>query len=135
MPKQHENNPAVNTPTPGQLHQISAEIGGLKKAVEIMTDMWQRQEENASAGRKALHEKFEMFRQEIGLDVSSLSLRLDRLTDKVVVIEPSVKGFNDEKLRAEGAKRHGKALIAALSAAAAVIGWAAHELIGRFFPH
>jgi hypothetical protein len=121
-------------PTPGQLHQISAEIGGLKKAVEMMTDMWTRQEETASAGRKALHDKFEMFRWEITNQVASLGLRVDRMSDQINIVEPSVKNFNDERLRAEGAKRLGKMLIAALTAVAGVLGWGAHELIARLFP-
>lgn len=122
-------------PTPGQLHQISAEIGGLKAAVEIMTDMWQRQEETASAGRKALHEKFELFRWEITNQVASLGLRVDRMADQISLVEPSVKSFNDEKLRAEGAKRLGARLWTAIVAAAGALGWGAHELIGRLWPH
>lgn len=119
----------------GDLHQISAEIGALKKSVEIMTDMWSRQEDNATAGRKALHEKFELFRQQIGLDVASLSMRVDRLTDKVMVIEPSVKVFNDEQLRVEGGKRLGARLLLMVTTAAGLTGWAAHELIGYLFKH
>jgi hypothetical protein len=119
----------------GDLHEISAEIGALKKAVEIMTDMWSRQEETASAGRRSLHDKFELFRQQIGLDVASLSMRVDRLTDQVKVIEPSVTSFNNEKLRDEGAKRLGAKLVAAMVATAGVVGWAAHELIGYLFKH
>lgn len=120
----------------GQLHEISAEIGGLKRSVEIMTELWKSQEATASAGRRALHEKFDQFRQEVGLDISALSLRVDRLTDKVVAVEPSVTSFKqesdafkDERLRQEGAKRLGVKLYAALMAAAGAIGWAAHEII------
>jgi archaellum component FlaC len=121
----------------GDLHEISAEIGGLKKAVEMMTSQWQRQEETATAGRKALHDKVEMVRQELGIEVSGLGLRVDRLTDKVTLIEPSVvklkedvKEFEDEKLRDEGAKRLGKYLWLAMTAAAGVVGFGIHELIG-----
>lgn len=114
----------------GDLHQISAEIGGLKKAVEIMTDMWKTQETQASAGRKALHDKFELFRQEVGIELSSLALRVDRLTDQVKLYEPSVTSFKEEKLREEGAKRLGLKLWAAMMAVAGTIGWGLHELIG-----
>ncbi len=115
--------------TEGGIHQISAEIGALKKSVEMMTELWRRQEESATAGRKSLHEKFEALRNQVGLDVAGLSIRVDRLTDKVVLIEPSVRGFSDEKLRNEGAKRLGAKLYAALVIGAGLMGWGANELI------
>lgn len=114
----------------GQVHQISAEIGALKKAVELMTEMWKTQEASASAGRRALHDKFELIKDEVGLQVAGLSLRVDRLTDKVSLIEPSVTNFKEEKLRDEGAKRLGVKLYAALVAGASLLGWGAHELVG-----
>src|SRR4051794_20697908 len=94
----------------GELHEISAEIGALKKAVEIMTDMWSRQEETATAGRRALHEKFEAFRADVGLQIAGLSRRVDRLVDTMKDVEPAVQSFKDEKLRDEGAKRLGARL-------------------------
>lgn len=121
----------------GDLHEVSVEIGGLKKAVEMMMAMWERQEEAATAGRKALHEKVEMVRQELGVQVAGLSLRVDRLSDHFATVEPSVnslqtsvKVFEDEKLRREGEKRLGKFLIAALTTTAGLIGAGVHELIG-----
>jgi len=121
----------------GEVHQISLKLGQLSQAVEMMTTMWQRQEELATAGRKALHEKVEAVRQELGIQVAGLSLRVDRLTDQVKIIEPSVtalkddvKEFEDEKLRDEGAKRQRTGMITALTAVAGGIGWGLHELIG-----
>jgi hypothetical protein len=119
----------------GQIHQISSELGALRAAVELMTDLWKTQEASATAGRKALHDKFENFKDAVGLQIAGLSLRVDRLTDQVTVIQPSVKGFNDDKLRAEGAKHLGKLLIAGMTAAAGMVGWGVHEFIGRFWPH
>jgi ferritin-like metal-binding protein YciE len=131
MPKQHENDPKM-TSSP-EFHQITLMVGGLKQAVETMTDMWKEQEVNASAGRRALHEKFEMFRQETTNQITTLSIRLDRIVDTMKDIEPAVKSFRDEKLREEGAKRLGGKLIAALMAAAGGIGWGLHELIGWLY--
>lgn len=117
----------------GDLHQISSEIGGLKTAVELMMDLWKTQEASAAAGRKVLHDKFEVFRQEVGIDISVLSMRMDRLTDQVKMVEPSVKAFNDEQLRQEGAKRLGAKLWALMMLAAGLAGWGIHEAIGWFF--
>lgn len=113
----------------GQIHQISSELGGLKKAVEIMTDLWKTQEASASAGRKTLHDKFEMFKDEMGLQVAGLSLRVDRLTDQVTKIEPSVSAFNNEKLRDEGARRVGRRWWYWILTAAGFGGWGIHEII------
>jgi hypothetical protein len=134
MPRQHENDPRMN---PGDVHQISMQLGELRKAVEFMTDMWKRQEENATLGRKALHEKVEMVRQEIGLQVTGLSLRVDRVADQMTTLEPlvntlktDIRDFEDEAMREEGAKRLGRYLIAGMSAVAGGIGWGLHEFLG-----
>lgn len=118
----------------GQLHQISAEIGGLKRSVDLMTDLWKTQDASATAGRQRLHEKFDAFRDAVGIDISALSLRVDRLTDKVTAVEPSVSAFKEEKLRQEGAQRFGAKIYAAMVLAAGVIGWGAHELIVWLYP-
>ena len=120
----------MNRSERGELHEISAEIGGLKKAVEFMTDMWKSQEATATAGRKALHEKFEHFRDDVGLQISGLSLRVDRMVDTMTKIEPAVKKYEDEKLRQEGAKKLGATLWAAAMAIAGAVGWGLSELIG-----
>ena len=137
MPRQHENDPNVNR---GDVHQISMKLGQLSQAVEMMTDMWRRQEEIATAGRRALHDKVEIIRQELGVQVAGLSLRVDRLTDQVKIIEPTVTALKDdvevfehEKLRQEGAKRLGKVLIGALGVVAGGVGWGVHELVGYLF--
>lgn len=108
----------------GQLHQISAEIGGLTKAVDIMMKQWERQEESASAGRRALHEKFEAFKTDVGLQIAGLSLRVDRLTDQI----------KREEILVEGEKRLGKKIWVALMAVAGVTGWGINELITWLHP-
>lgn len=134
MPRQHENDPNMNR---GDVHQISMKLGQLSQAVEMMTTMWQRQEEVATAGRKALHEKVEMVRQELGVQVAGLSLRVDRLADQVKTIEPTVvtlkdgiREYEDEQMRAEGAQKFKKWLIGGLTGIAGTIGWGLHEFIG-----
>lgn len=115
----------------GQVHQISAEIGGLKMAVETMTRLWQSQENAASEGRRQVHIKIDTLKDE----VRTLTSRVNQMSTDISDIKPDVEGFNAEKLRTEGAKRLGAKLVAALVATAGVIGWAVHEIIGRWFPH
>lgn len=119
-----------------EFHQITLMVGGLKQAVESMSDQWKRQEESAVAGRRALHEKFETFRDDVVLQISGLNLRLDRVVDTMSKIEPAVKKYEEEKLREEGAKtqnaRIGKLVVAVMGAIGTGIGWGLHELIGWF---
>lgn len=142
MPRQHENDPSMSDiAVHRQLASLQTSVTHLADTLKQMTSQWARQEETASAGRKALHEKFEHFRGEVGVQMAGLSLRVDRLVDSMqdmdktmTKIEPAVKKYEDEKLRQEGAKRLGKGLIAAMTAAAGGIGWGLHELIGYLKP-
>jgi hypothetical protein len=114
----------------GEIHQMSLLVGGLKNAVETMTRLWQSQEVAATEGRRQLHLKFDSLKDE----VRTLTGRVDQMGKDIALIEPSVKGFNDEKLRDEGAKRLGKTIIAiggtAITAVAGAVGYGIHELIG-----
>lgn len=128
MPKQHENDPRMtNSP---EFHQITLMVGGLKSSVESMTDQWRQQEANTTESRRRLHEKFELFREEVRSKMDTLSNRVNRLAEQVTLIEPSVTVFKEEKLRTEGAKRLGGWLMGGITAVAGGIGWGLHELIG-----
>ena len=117
----------------GGIHQMSMELGGLKQAVETLTKVWAEQDRAATEGRRKLHDKFETFREEVREKMTTMAGRVDKLSDKVNMIEPSVKGFNDEKLREEGSKRLGKMLVGAIGVAMGGIGWGVHEFVGWFF--
>lgn len=127
---------------PGELHQISAEIGGLKKSVDMLTQMWSRNDEQATMGRRSLHEKFEALKTDVGIQIAGLSLRMDRLTDKVTMLEPSVTTFKDrirsddnDKLIEEGARKFRMKLGAVIMAGAGTVGFLVHELLSYIKPH
>lgn len=113
-----------------QLASLQTSVEHLTAAMTSMATQWASQDAAAAVGRKSLHEKFEAFRNDVGLQVAGLSLRVDRMVDTMTKIEPAVKNYEDEKLRREGAKKLGGALIAALTAVAGTIGWGLHEFIG-----
>lgn len=46
----------------GGLHEVSRIIGGLQKAVEVLTTSWQEQDRRAAEGRAKLYEKFDEMR-------------------------------------------------------------------------
>lgn len=109
------------------LLKMSGEIGGLKSTVESISSQWARQETAASDGRARLHAKVEAVQS----SVTTLSGRVDNLSEKVTLIEPSVKAYEKETLREEGAKRLGLKLWAALMAATGLLGWALHGVASQ----
>jgi len=68
-----------------------------------------------------------LVRQESGIQIAGLGIRVDRLSDQVKLVEPSIQAFKDEKLRKEGAERLGVRLYTAMIAAAGLVGWGLHE--------
>lgn len=103
--------------------EVARIIGQLENAVTNLTNTWQHQDANASAGRAEIHRKID----EVIKDVLRLTARVDALSKNVTIIEPSIKEFNDEKLRDEGAKKLGKWLWGILLTTAGFIGYGIHE--------
>lgn len=111
---------------------IARTIGRLESTIVNLTETWQRQELQASQGRIEIHRKID----EAIKDLLRLTARVDALSRNVTIIEPSIKEFNDEKLRDEGAKSLGKYLWAIFLTTAGGIGYGIHEAIGIFMrPH
>ena len=121
------------TSTPQELHEMSRVVGGLQNAVETMTTMWATQDAAATQGRRVLHDKLEAIREEMMAKVSTLTYRVDSMGVQINLIEPSVKAFNDETLRQEGAKRLGKWVIGGMTTVAGMVGWGVHEFVGYIF--
>lgn len=112
--------------------EVARIIGQLENAVTSLTDTWQRQDARACAAIVDMHRKID----EAIKDVINLTARVDALSRNVTIIEPSIKEFNDEKLRDEGAKKLGRWLWGILLTTAGGIGYALHEAIGIFMrPH
>jgi hypothetical protein len=130
MPKQHENDPKMNEiMIHRQLASLQTSVEHLTDAMKSMSSQWATQESSAASGRRALHEKFEHFRDEVGLQISGLSLRVDRVVDSVKAmdvtmtkVKPAVEKYEAEKMREEGARRLGAKLVTALTAASGVMG-------------
>lgn len=108
--------------------EVARIIGQLESAVTNLTNTWQRQEASAVAGRLELHRKID----EAIKDLLKLTERVNSLSKNVTIIEPSIKEFNDEKLRDEGAKKLGKWLWGILLTTAGFIGYGIHEAVGIY---
>lgn len=108
--------------------EVARIIGQLENAVTNLTITWQRQEERANVGRAELHRKID----EAIIDLLRLTERVNTLSQHVTVIQPSIKEFNDEKMRDEGAKSLGRWLWGILLTTAGFIGYGIHEAIGIY---
>jgi hypothetical protein len=102
----------------GAIHQVSAEIGGLKAAVEMMTTTWQAQEKSATDGRRALHDKFEA----LSKDVIRLTAEVENVSKELGVIKPSIDSFKTARDRQDGAQRMGKLIWVAFVGLAGAAG-------------
>lgn len=105
---------------------LTGKVAGLAAVVDSMTRQWARQEDGASNGRSVIHTKIDSMRD----DVTDLGNRLGNLEKAVAIVEPSLKVFNEEKLRDEGARRLGRWLWAGFLTAAGGLGYALHEALG-----
>lgn len=104
--------------TDGAIHQVSADIGGLKKSVEILTSTWQQQEQAATEGRRTLHTKFDDVRNE----VTKLAGRVDQMSADMAEIKPAIDTFKSARERQLGAQWMGKLIWVAFIGIAGAIG-------------
>lgn len=111
--------------TDGAIHQVSAEIGGLKAAVEMMTTTWQAQEKSASEGRRSLHDKFEKVSQ----DVIRLTAEVENVSKDLAIIKPAIDTFKSARDRQDGAQWMGKLIWVAFIGLAGAAGAVIAELL------
>lgn len=111
--------------TGGEIHQVSAELGALRKAVEMMTDIWQAQEKSASDGRRALHDKFDA----VSRDVIRLTAEVENVSKDLGVIKPAIDAFKTARDRQDGAQRMGKLIWVAFIGIAGTIGGVIVEML------
>lgn len=116
--------------TGGEIHQVSAELGALKKAVEMMTATWRDQERAATDGRRALHQKFDKLKEEM----TETKDRVGQMTNEMAEIKPAIKRFEAQRQRAEGASSAIKVIWAAIVVFATGLGYVGHELLIYFWP-
>lgn len=97
---------------------MSAEIGGLKAAVEMMTATWQAQEKSATEGRRALHDKFDAMSK----DVIRLTAEVENVSKDLTVIKPAIDSFKTARDRQDGAQWMGKLVWVAFIGIAGTVG-------------
>lgn len=114
-----------------RIHEMSRAVGGLEATVKNLTDTWQRQDEEATEGRRRLHAKFDT----LMTTVQGLSFRVDGLTTELAHIKPAVIVSDQERHQAIGSKKTiamiWSGIIAFIGGTAAIIVELIHQLWGK----
>lgn len=113
-------------------NEENAELIALRSAVETMTRVWQVQDRAANEGRRKLYDKFDLFREEVREKMSAMASQVNDMAKQMAEIQPSIKEYNAEKLRDEGASGMKKYIAGFVLTGAGGVGWAVHELITWF---
>jgi vacuolar-type H+-ATPase subunit I/STV1 len=116
----------VNEP----VHEMSRAIGKLEAIVKALTDTWQRQDDEATEGRRVLHSKMD----ELSRQQAALSVKVEQQTKQLAEIEPAIKRFEEQRQRQEGAASLFKILWMGVVAFATGLGYAGHELLTYLWP-
>lgn len=112
------------------VHEMSRAIGKLEAIVKALTETWQRQDDEATEGRRVLHNKMDELRQQQAV----LTTKLEQQTKQLSEIEPAIKRFEAQRQRQEGAASLFKVLWLGVVAFATGLGYAGHELLSYLFP-
>ena len=116
--------------------QIVRALGDLEGTVRSMSKQWAAQEEGATAGRRALYEKFEGMSSQMG----KVSSKLDGVVQDVAEMKndintnvmPTIDEYKAEVARKIGALAVGKLFWTLMVALASAIGFAIHEVLLYF---
>jgi chromosome segregation ATPase len=110
--------------------ETSRAIGSLESTVQHLTETWQRQDSDATEGRRRLHQKID----ELTAQQAALAATVRQQTAELAEIKPAIKRFEQQRQRQEGAASLFKVLWLGVVAFATGLGYAAHELLQYIFP-
>lgn len=121
----------------GAIHQMSAAIGGLQADVRNLKDsidglnrIWGDREEAATAGRRVVHEKVDLLRN----DFIHLSAEVENVSVDIAEIKPAIEEFKGARQRQIGARHLGKFIWGLFLSAAGAAGYAIGEWLHLFWP-
>lgn len=112
------------------VHEMSRAIGGLEASVKSLTDTWQRQDRDATEGRRALHKKVD----ELKSQQTVLTQQVAQQAKELAEVAPAIARFEAQRQRVEGARSAVKVVWLGVVAFATGLGYAGHELLIYFWP-
>lgn len=105
-------------------------IASLDATVKHLTTTWQKQDTEATEGRRRLHEKID----ELKSSQEGFAATVRQQTAELAEIKPAIKRFEADRQRQEGAASLFKVLWLGVVAFATGLGYAGHELLQYLFP-
>jgi uncharacterized protein YlxW (UPF0749 family) len=112
------------------VHDMSRALGKVEAIVAALTETWQRQDDEATEGRRLLHAKMDELKQQQAV----LATKVEQQTQKLAEVEPAIRRFEAERQRQEGAASLFKVLWLGVVAFATGLGYIGHELLQYVFP-
>lgn len=116
------------------MDETSKEIGRLGGIIEGLRLQWETQDEEATQGRRVLHQAVESLR----IEQATTNTKLEQLQKEMAKVKKPVEDYMADKNRLDGMKRMGGWLWAGLIPFIAAFGWIANELAHAFIskpPH
>lgn len=113
-----------------ELNELNRMVGRLQSSVETLTATWQRQDSEASEGRRRLHAKID----EMKSQQEAMAATVEQQTAEIAELKPAIKRFEAERLREQGARSLAKLIWGGVLAFATGLGYLAHELLIFFWP-
>lgn len=112
------------------IHDMSRALGKVEAIISALTETWQRQDDEATEGRRLLHAKMD----ELTKQQAILTTKVEQQTEQLSEVKPAIKRFEEQRQRQEGAASLFKVLWLGVVAFATGLGYAGHELLTYLFP-
>lgn len=113
-----------------QIIEFSSKIGGLLATVTNLNQNWERNDRDATEGRRVLHGKVDALVSEVG----RLSARVDHMSGELAAIKPQVATFDQQHQREIGSRKTLAAIWGVLFALAGAAGAVGVKLLEMFWP-
>lgn len=105
-------------------------IGALEASVKHLTETWKHQDDEATEGRRRLHEKLD----ELKSQQEALAATVAQQTRELAEIKPAIESFKSARDQQIGAQKLGKLLWGAFLAAAGGVGYVIGDWLHLFWP-
>lgn len=113
-----------------KLHEMNGRISGLESTVNHFKETWERQDEQATEGRRRLYDKFE----ELAATVIRMGAKVEQIGTEVAALKPQVVVLDQHHQQGLGSKKVVAAVWAAIFTLAGTAGAAAIKLLELFWP-
>lgn len=129
-----------------EINEVSRAIGALQATVANLTTMWERNDREATDGRRRLYDKVDGLQKTVNQlagrvefdalkdDVTTLTARVDHVTTEIAAMKPRLDSVNDTRQQDIGSKKVLALVWGAMIGLAGTFAAIALKLIDLFWP-